>query len=158
MKNLIKVEIVKLGSAIITISLSAGSKSSELREKLKLSEKVSLFRNSKKLSLTSQIKDGDRIFLAMSAKSAIDVKCGGVKWRIHKNDADHQPSDFHAHDYENNQVANLYTGKIYRKNKEIGKLKKSDWNQILHQLSVCKEANLKGKAVKVLNETLHSNE
>ncbi len=153
MKGLIKVEIISFGSDMHTVSLFVGTTALELKEKLKLSEKVSLFRNGQKLSPTSQIKDGDRMILVMPVKGAVEVKCGGTKWRIHKNDADPKPSDFHAHDYENNRVANLYTGEIYRKNRETGKLEQKDWHQILHRLIACKELNLKEKAEKVLNAT-----
>ena len=55
---------------------------------------------------------------------------------VHKTDVDPRPSLPHGHDYPNNQVIDK-DGKIYKNNKEVGKLKKKDllkWKDFLKNL------------------------
>jgi len=53
-----------------------------------------------------------------------EVKVNGQIWTIHKNDADPFPSSPHAHNYPENMIVHLGNGKLYRKRKEMGQLKK----------------------------------
>lgn len=56
---------------------------------------------------------GDPSFsLSLSIAVTIDKR-----WRIHKNDEDFWPSDFHAHCLGDMRlILNLYTGEVYNKN------------------------------------------
>lgn len=93
------------------------------------------------------------VILAAAIKGAVDVKVAGRKWRIYKSDVDPKPSNFHAHDYENNLIVDLYTGVIYKNHsqQETGTLSKKEHMQILHSVALSKEQNLSTKAKDMLN-------
>jgi len=56
---------------------------------------------------------GDPSF-SLSLEIAVTID---KRWRIHKNDKDFWPSDFHAHCLDDMRlVLNLYTGEVYNKN------------------------------------------
>jgi hypothetical protein len=54
------------------------------------------------------------------------VKAKGEIWDVHKNDDDYFPSSPHAHNYEQDLVMHLGNGKLYRKRKYVGKIKKKN--------------------------------
>ena len=54
------------------------------------------------------------------------IKSKGLIWVIHKNDADHFPSNPHAHELCNNIKLDLSSGRCYRKKEYLFKLKRKD--------------------------------
>jgi hypothetical protein len=64
------------------------------------------------------------------------AKLGDVRWRMHMNDKDRWPSYPHAHDLDEPQKLNLFTGIIYSiitKNR-VGKLSRKELKEVHRQL------------------------
>ncbi len=77
------------------------------------------------------------------------VKGDGHKWVFHKNDADHWPSDFHGHDYENNLKLDLVSGKIFDvgTRQSCGKLKGTSLKMVRDELEKSKDFKLRVDAL-----------
>ena len=153
MKQSMNIEILQLGSSLQSVELPNGSTTLELKEHMQMGEEVTLYRRKIELLADSGLEEGDVIIATIPVKGAVDVRCAGVRWQIHKNDADPRPSDFHAHDHERNRVLDLYTGIIYDKSKMkvVSRIKPKHYRQILNKLCSSKEEEMRGKAESALN-------
>ena len=75
------------------------------------------------------------------------VSCNG-KWRVHMNDADDWPSNFHAHNVgDGNEKLDLYTGEVYDvKTKDVVRhLKKKVMRYIFHCFENCGNPAIEAK-------------
>lgn len=155
----ISIRFTRPGSKIQTIELSKNSLVSDLKNKLSITRKGGCFyRKGSKLNLNTVLKDKDIIIYAFSIRGEATVRRNGKVWKIHKNDPDLLPSDFHAHNYDDNETLDLYTGFLYKTNTrdKIAKFPEIDYKALLELLSKSKEALFKEKANKILNESFSS--
>jgi hypothetical protein len=69
------------------------------------------------------------------------VKGDGHKWVFHKNDADHWPSHFHGHDYENHLKLDVVSGEIFDAGtrQSCGKLKRTSLKMVRDELKKSKD-------------------
>ncbi|MCK9186257.1 hypothetical protein M0P48_02350 [Candidatus Gracilibacteria bacterium] len=156
MKYQISITTVGLGCYNHIAKLPTNSTASDLQKYLELNDFCSLYRNGKKLLLTSRLKNNDIICMTTPIRGAVDIKCRGKRWRIPKSDIDDKKvSNFHAHNYDNNEILDLYTGYIYKNNQQH-KITKKEWLQILYEISQSKEQNLSSKAKDILKKNSHA--
>lgn len=62
------------------------------------------------------------------------VKLKGEIWRIHKYDADPFPSSPHAHNLETGLKLHLGTGELFRKTKQVGRIKCKELDVLREQI------------------------
>lgn len=85
--------------------------------------------NGVKANRDTILKDKDILIAVTSVKGEATLKSNGKIWRYHKNDPDDIfPSDFHAHNYEDGFLLDIYTGQVFDHNTKmyIGTLKKKN--------------------------------
>ena len=153
MKNKIYIKFARIGGRTQTIELCENSKVSDIQKSVSIKKGGgSFYGKGKKLDPSTVLKDGDIIVYAFSIRGEATVRRHGIKWEIHKGDRDLFPSDFHAHNYENNEVVDLYSGIIYRKGTKepMAKLSKKDHTAILKELLKSKEQTFINKVERVL--------
>ena len=77
-------------------------------------ERYFILVNGTRKSQGAVLKDKDIVVAVLPVRGGATVKSDGNVWRVHPNDKDGNfPSDFHAHNIENGQVLDIYTGDIY---------------------------------------------
>ncbi len=68
--------------------------------------------------------------LELVIQTKAEIKLGGVKWILHKADADPFPSRPHAHDYQNGLKLDLSNGRLYKRMKCEGSIPKKELLEI----------------------------
>lgn len=155
----INIKFARIGARVQIIELLENSLVSDLKNRLSITrENGSFYRRGSKLNLDTALKDKDIIIYAFSIKGEATVRRDGKVWQIHKNDPDPFPSDFHAHNYVDNETLDLYTGFLYKSNTrdKIAMLSKKDYKAVLINLSKRKEMVFREKANKILKENFYS--
>ena len=77
--------------------------------------------------------------LQLLEEATISIK--GLKWRFHKNDADHWPSPLHGHEVNGRKVVDGLTGEVFDKStrKMLGKLNKKALSRLHEALKKNKD-------------------
>lgn len=154
LKNkIITIRVVGLGLDR-TIELLEGNCVKDLRIYCRKREGDSFHRDGKRLSLNTILKNGDVIIYAQTIRGSATMSRAGKKWRIHKTDKDNFPSNFHAHNYDDREVLDLYTGIIYSTTtkKQLCGLAEKEYKSLLKDLSGSKEEEFNIKAKSVLSK------
>lgn len=152
-RNSIIIKTSRLGCENIELSIEEGYSIKEFRDIEKLLDSVKIFKEADNdvLELANDyiLMDGDQLFLVNKVSAAATIKCLGRVWSIHYNDADPFPSNFHAHDEENGDKLDLYTGNKYNKSRQlIGKVRIKNLKGFLEELS--RRACYQNKADEIL--------
>jgi hypothetical protein len=98
--------------------------------------------NGIKATRNTLIKDKDIIVAIISVRGAATLKRSGKVWRYYKNDADvNFPSNFHAHNVENGELLDLFTGYVYdpKTRKPLGVIPRKDMLAIYSKLKRSKD-------------------
>lgn len=140
-RNSIIIKTSRLGCENTELSIEEGYSIKEFRDIEKLLDSVKIFKEADNdvLELANDyiLMDGDQLFLVNKVSAAATIKCLGRVWSIHYNDADPFPSNFHAHDEENGDKLDLYTGNKYNKlGQLIGKVRIKNLKGFLEELSM----------------------
>lgn len=151
----INIKFVSIGARVQTVELPENSLVSDLKDRLSITRRDgSFYRKGSGLNPRTALKDRDIIIYAFSIRGEATVRRNGKVWQVNKNDLDPFPSDFHAHNYADNETLDLYTGFLYKshtKNK-IAMLLEKDYEGVLINLSKRKEMVFRDKANKILKE------
>lgn len=139
-KNSIIIKTSRLGCGEAELSIEEGCSIKEFRKIEKLLDSVKIFKEKDNdvLEVANDyiLMDRDHLFLVNKVSAAANIKCLGRIWKINNNDPDPFPSNFHAHDIENGDKLDLYTGNRYNKfGKSIGKIKTKSLKVFLEELS-----------------------
>ncbi len=152
----INIKFVRIGAKIQAIQLP-DNKLSELQKIVSTKKGGSFYRNGKRLNKNSLLKDGDIVIYVFPIRGAVTVRRHGKIWMIHKYDAHGFPSDFHAHNYVDNEVLDLYTGFLYKSHTKVkmAKLYKKDYKAVLIDLSERKDKKFSEKAKRILRDNFN---
>ena len=139
-KNSIIIKTSRLGCKDTEFSLEEGYSIKEFRKIEKLSGSVKIYKEIKDdvLEVVDDyvLINGDHLFLVNKMSGAATIKRLGRVWSIHYNDPDSFPSNFHAHDEENGDKLDLYTGNRYNKLRQfIKRVKRKKLKDFLEELS-----------------------
>lgn len=152
----INIKFVRIGAKIQAIQLP-DNRLSELQKIVSTKKGGSFYRNGKELDNNSLLNDGDIIIYIFPIRGAVIVRKHGKIWWVHKYDPDRLPSDFHAHNYVDREVLDLYTGVLYKPGTKVrvAKLRENDYKAILIDLSERKDKKFSEKAKWILRENFN---
>jgi hypothetical protein len=152
-KEMITIKIRRPGSSISKMKVEKGNTVKDvIKDLLYSGDNLYISVNGKEKSLDVVLKENDLLSILFSTRNKATVKYNGNIWRIHINDKDDFPSNFHAHNIETGEKLDLYNGCVYNPvtKKLIFKVHKKDLIVILLELKIRKVKELSFKAYEVL--------